>query len=238
MGVETALIASALIAAAGTGYGAYSSEQARKDAKRRAGAQEDRLRQQEAERNANLGKVREAYGIGGTAAAQTNARTLADAINSYYQTSLSNNLREADNQYAGASRTSRQNLARVGQLGSGLDTASRSGTLSDYLKARQAAISTAGSSRDRLQNSLTSQRMGFENQISGGTMANPDFGAISAQRDATLAQAQSNVAPAALGSLFKTAGNTYFQGRIQEAQGNQGLQAFGFGNSNNRGSIT
>lgn len=238
MGIEAALIASAIVAAAGTGYSVYSGEEAKKDAQHRAKQQEGRLQAQQAERDANIGKIRETYGIGGSEAAQTNARTLADSIKQYYNSQLQTNLNNADNQFASTSRTSRQNLARVGQLGSGLDVASKSGTLGDYLKARQTAISSASSARDRLQSSLTGQRLGYENQISGGTLANPDFGAVSAQRDAALSQAQSNVTPAAIGNLFNTAGSTYFNGRLQEAQGNQGLSAFNFSNGNNRGSIT
>lgn len=238
MGVEAALITAAIAAAAGTGYSAYAGEQARKDAKDRTRDQERKAREQEGVRKANIGKIREAYGIGDSTTAQTNARTLADAINNYYKTQLSTNLKEADDQFASTSRTSRQNLARVGQLGSGLDTASRSGTLADFLKARQTGIVAAAGAKDRLVNNLTNQRLGYENAVSGGTMANPDFGAISTQRDATLSQAQSQVAPAAIGNLFTTAGNTYFNGRVQEAQGNQGLEAYGFSNSNKRGSIT
>jgi hypothetical protein len=236
-GIEAVLIASA-VAAAGTGYSVYSGEEAKKDAEHRAKQQEGRLQQQQAERDANVGKIRETYGIGGSEAAQTNARTLADSIKQYYNSSLDANLKNADNQFAATSRTSRQNLARVGQLGSGLDVSSKAGTLGDYLKARQSAISSASSSRDKLQSSLTSQRLGYENQVSGGTLANPDFGAMSAQRDAALSQAQSNVTPSAIGNLFNTAGSTYFNGKLQEAQGNQGLSAFNFSNGNNRGSIT
>jgi len=238
MGIETALAVSALVAAAGTGYGIYSSEQAKSEAKNRASQEEDRLRTQQAGRDANIEKIREAFGVGSTDAAQTNSRSLADRINQYYQSQLDTNLKATDNQFANTSRTSRQNLARVGQLGSGLDTSNQAGNLADYLKARSNAVSTAASAKDRLSNTLTSQRLNYENQVSGGTNANPDFGAISAARDSTLSQAQSQVAPAALGNLFNTAGSTYFNGRLQEAQGNQGMQAFGFSNSSNRGSIT
>ena len=236
--VTAAVTASAVIAAAGTGYAANRSHEAQNTAERRAKKQERAVRDQENARNANIVRIRENYGIGTSETAKASGKTLADAINRYYKSSLDTNLRSADDQFAATSRTSRQNLARVGQLGSGLDTSSRSGTLADYLKARQTGISAAAGAKDRLVNSLTSQRLGFENAVSNGTTASPDFGAISAQRDATLSQAQSSVAPAAIGSLFNTAGNTYFQGRMQEAQGNQGLEAFGFSNSNKRGSIT
>jgi hypothetical protein len=238
MGVETALIASALVAAAGTGYGVYSGEQAKNAAKNRADAEANRLKDQQAGRDANIAKIRESFGVGTSAEAQGNARTLADRINQFYQNQLSSNLKASDDQYASTSRTSRQNLARVGQLGSGLDTSNKSGNLADYLRSRSNAVASAAGSRDRLTNSLTNQRLGYENQVSGGTVANPDFGAISASRDATLSQAQGQVAPAAVGNLFNTAGSTYFNGKVQEAQGNQGLQAFGFSDSTNRGRIS
>lgn len=238
MGVETALIASAIIAAAGTGYSAYSSEQARKDARGRTKAEEARLREQQAARDANIGQVREAYGVGSSATAQANAKTLSDSINEYYNNYLSNSLRTVDDQYAGASRTSRQNLARVGQLGSSLDTASRSGNLADYLRGRQQAVASAATAKDNLAAQLTSQRIGLENQISGGTVANPDLTGVASQQQAAIKSAQSQIPASAIGSLFNTAGSTYFNGTVQDAMGNQGLAAFGFSNNNNRGRIS
>lgn len=238
MGVETALIVGGAAAAAGAGAGAVEGRRARKKAEGRADAEEQRQQAETARRDANISKVREQYGIGGTATAQTNQRTLADALREVYQANLSSGLREADEGFSRTSRTNRQNLARVGQLGSGLDANAQAGTLSDYLKARRQAASQATGARDRLQANLDSQRLGFESQISGGTMANPDFGSIAAQRQGTISDAQSQIPSQAIGSLFKTAGNTYFEGRQQEAQGNQGMQAFGFSSSTNRGRIS
>jgi hypothetical protein len=156
----------------------------------------------------------------------------------YYRDVLGANLGEADKQYATTSRQSRQNLARVGQLGSGLDASAQSGTLSDYLRARQQAVLDAAQQRDRLNANLTGQRLNFEQQIQGGGLANPDFGGIAGAAHATLEQARQQIAPAEIGHLFTVAGQGYQQGRIQEAQGNQGLQAFGFGRQRRRGSIT
>lgn len=223
---------------AASGYGAYNAHQMRGDAKAAAGKEEARVLLAQQQRDKNLGTVREAYGVGNTATAKNNARTLAQSVQDYYQQYLGNSLRTADDQYAASSRTSRQNLARVGQLGSSLDASSRSGTLSDYLRARQKAVSAAGDAKNSLQNSLTAQRLSLENQINGGTMTSPDTAAMLAQQRAAINSAQSQIAPTALGSLFNTAGNTYFQGKTQEAYGNQGLQAFNLGNDKQRGSIT
>lgn len=200
--------------------------------------EQSRIAGEQAQRNQNIARLRAVYGIGDDASAQGNAHTLADTLRQYYQGVLGTNLRAADSQYATTSRQSRQNLARVGQLGSGLDAQSQAGTLSDYLRARQQAVLQASQARDSLSASLAGQRMGFENQINGGSIASPDFGAIAAQRDAALQQAQAQIAPAALGHLFTVAGQGYQQGRIQEAQGNQGMQAFGFGSSGGGGRIT
>lgn len=238
MGVAEVLIASAVIAAAGTGYAVYSGEEAKKDAKKRAKAEESRLLEQQAVRNGYINQVREAYGIGTSGTAQGNAKKLSDSINEYYNKYLANSLRTVDDQYAGASRTSRQNLARVGQLGSSLDTASRSENLADFLRGRQQAVASAASAKDRLSSQLASQRMGLEGQISGGTIANPDLPGIAAQQQAAINSAQSQIAPQAIGSLFNQAGSTYFNGTVQDAMGNQGLAAFGFSNNNNRGRIT
>lgn len=194
-----------------------------------------RVAQQKAIRDRNITQLRGVYGIGEDAAAKGNAKTLADFLGSYYQDLLTTNLGAVDQQYASTSRRSRQNLARVGQLGSGLDAQSQAGNLSDYLRARQQAVSQASGARDRVSSNLTGQRLGFENQISSGSLANPDFAGIASQRDGALQQAQAQIAPAAVGHLFNVAGAGYTNGRIQEAQGNQGMQAFGFGGGGGNG---
>ncbi|HYE07657.1 MAG TPA: hypothetical protein VEL07_19215 [Planctomycetota bacterium] len=207
------------------GEARYQSEQARVEA-------------EQAERDGYIRQLRGVYGIGEDGEAQQNARTLADFLRTYYEESLGANLGAVDQQYASTSRRSRQNLARVGQLGSGLDAQSQAGNLSDYLRARQQAVMQASGARDRLNTGLTGQRMSFENQIASGGMASPDFAGIAAQRDAQLAQAQAQIAPAAVGHLFNVAGAGYQNGRIQEAVGNQGMQAFGFGGGGSSGRIS
>lgn len=236
MGVETAIIASALVAAAGTGYSVSAQHDAQASADNKARAEKRRLAGITAQRNDNLSRVREAYGIGNSQAAQGNAKTLADSIDQYYHDALTTNLQGVDDQYSSASRTSRQNLARVGQLGSGLDTSSKSGNLADFIRGRQTAVAKAAAARDSLQGRLGSQRLNLESSITAGG-ANPDFGTIASQQRGLLDQARSEVTPAAVGNLFDVAGASYFGGRQQEAQGNQGLQAFGFTGSN-RGRIS
>jgi hypothetical protein len=214
------------------GYFMNESEKKERQAKDRAQEAENRQRAIEAERAANIGKIREQYGIGDSELAKTNQRTIADAINQYYQSLLQQNTNSANQQFATASRTSRQNLARIGQMGGGLDSAARSGTLADFLRARQDALTQASSARDAFKGNIDSQRLGYENAVSGGTVATPDFNAIQSQRSNLLKQAQGNIIPQMVGNLFTTAGNTYFNAKMQEAQGNQGLQAFNFTNSN------
>jgi hypothetical protein len=235
-----AVIGTAAMPGVGTllGYTYDEGEKAKDAAQEQADNEAARLAAAQAQRDANLTKLRELFGIGNTNDAATNARTLNDAIKRLYSTMASQGLRQADTGFADASRTSRQNLARVGQLGSGLEAGAKSATLSDYLRARQQAIVSAAGQRDSLRNQLTNQRMGLEQQIATGTQANPDFQSVIANRDATLSSAQRNVIPAAIGQAFTTAGNTYFNGKTQEAAGNQGLQAFNFSQASNRGSIT
>jgi hypothetical protein len=216
----------------------YPGRKAKRSAEEEADAQARALQDAQNMRNANIAKLRELFGIGDTAAASSNAQTLNDAIKRLYATMASQGLRQADSGFADASRTSRQNLARVGQLGSGLEANAKSATLSDYLRARQKAITNAAGQRDSLRNQLNSQRMGLEQQIATGQVANPDFQSIIANRDASLSAARSNVVPSAIGQGLTVAGNAYFTGKTQEAQGNQGLNVFNFSNSNNRGSIT
>lgn len=191
-----------------------------------------------AQRNANVAQLRGLFGVGDSAEAKANQQSIAEAINRYYQQYLQQGLGEAERGFSTTSRTSRQNLARVGQLGSGLDASAQQGTLSDFIRARQRAISGAASAKNSLTSSLTSQRLGLENQIASGTQANPDFGAYAAQRDSTLSQAQNNIVPQQLGNMFSAAGQAYFQGRQQEAMGNQGLQAFGFSNNGSSGRVS
>lgn len=212
-------------------------QEAQHQAEQQVADEEARQRGIIAERNANIAKIREAFGIGTSATAQDNATRLADTINQYYNDYLKQNLHTVDDQYAAASRTSRQNLARVGQLGSGLDTANRSTTLSDYLRGRQQAVSKAASAKDSLSASLANQRLGFENQIAGGG-ANPDFAGVANQQQALLSSAQSSIPSNAIGNLFSVAGQTYMQGQQQQALGNQGLSAFGFSDNNNGGRIS
>lgn len=221
------------------GYGLVDQPYAAQQASEQALADEEaRVAEAIARRDANIAQLRGLFGVGDGADAKNNARTLADAVNNYYQQYLRQNLGQAEQGFAGASRVSRQNLARVGQLGSGLDAGAQSSNLADFLRARQRAIAGAAGARDSLTSSLTSQRLGLENQLASGSQANPDFSAMAAQRDNTLQQAQRNIIPAALGDLFTQAGNVYFQGLTQGAQGNQGLQAFGVGSNGSGGRIS
>lgn len=219
------------------GYQYDVGEEAKSQAEKQASAEEDRQRAIIQDRQDQIARIREAFGMGTSATAQENATRLADTINEYYNNYLSQNLRTVDDQYAGASRTSRQNLARVGQLGSGLDSANKSTTLADYLRGRQTAVSKAAAAKDALSASLSNQRLSFENLISGGGAA-PDLAGVANQQKALLTQAQTNIPSNAVGDLFKVAGNTYYNGAIQQAQGNQGLSAFGFSDSNNSGRIS
>jgi hypothetical protein len=211
------------------GYGMVDQPRAQQqDAEDALASEQDRISDAIARRNANIAQLRSLFGVGDSSDAKVNARSIADAISNYYQQYLRQNLSQAEQGFAGSSRVSRQNLARVGQLGSGLDAGAQSSNLADFLRARQRAIAGASSARDNLTSSLTSQRLGLEGQVASGSQANPDFAAFAAQRDNTLQQAQKNIIPAAIGDLFTNAGQAYFTGRTQEAQGNQGLQAFNF----------
>lgn len=227
-------VGTAILPGVGTalGYQYDVGEQARDDAQGAADAEAARIAAAQAQRDANIAKLRSLFGIGTGAEAQANKGRLDDALNQYYQMVLQQGLAQTERGFGDASRTSRQNLARVGQLGSGLDADAQASNLSDFIRGRQRAISQAAGQKESLSRSLGSQRQNLESSIATGTMANPDFSSLAAQRDSTLAQARSNVAPAAIGSLFNQAGSTYFNGRVQEAQGNQGLAAFGLTGGN------
>ena len=223
-------LGSAILPGIGTGIGYMydQGEQGRKDATSAANEEADRIAAAQAQRDANIAKLRALFGIGTGADAQQNKSQIDDALNQYYQMILQQGLSQSEQGFGDANRVSRQNLARVGQLGSGLDANSQASNLSDFIRGRQKAISQAAGQRDSLSNSLTSQRMNLESGLASGTMANPDFSSFAAQRDNALSQARSNVIPSAIGGLFNQAGQTYFSGKMQEAQGNQGLSAFGF----------
>lgn len=199
--------------------------------------EEQRQAEQEARIASNIARIRSMFGMGDDETAQSAGQTLARTINEYYRNTLRQNLSSVDNAYGQARRRSRQNLARVGQLGGGLDAASQSGSLADYLRERQRAISRSEGARDQLRGNLTNQRLSLERQVSTGDMADPDFSSIASQRDAALAQAQSAIPSMAIGNAFKVAGNTYTSGRMAEGYGNRGLKIFGL-NDSNSGSIT
>lgn len=238
MGGTEALIAAAVVSAIGAGYGGYTAYKGSKDAKERAAAAAAEQRRVQAQRDGNIRQLRALFGQGDTPDAQSNQKRIADSIREFYGAKLDANLRGVEDQFAGASRVSRQNLARVGQLGSGLDASTRSGNLADFIRGRQRAVADAASSRTALEGRLAGQRQTLESQISSGSLANPDFSGVISQQQGILDQAQSQIAPAAIGNLFDVAGSTYFGGRVNEAIGNQGLQAFNSGGGSGGGRVT
>jgi hypothetical protein len=191
-----------------------------------------------ARRNALLDRLNAAFGIGSTADAVANKSRLEGLSRKYYDAVIQSNLRDAENAYAGATRIGRQNLARVGQLGSGLDASSRSSNLADFLRARQRSISLGAEQRSRLQNNIENQRMGLASQISGGTLLSPDWEGITKGQQRSYDEARGEIPVNAAANLFNVAGSAYTNGRIQEAQGNQGLAAFVGPSSSGRGRIS
>ncbi len=209
---------------------------------RRAGEQQlaqekARIAGEQTRRAGDISKLRAAFGVGDSADAMSNSKRLADYLSNYYRSFLGNQLSQVDRQYGDTSRRTRQNLARVGQLGSGLETSARRNSLSDYLRGRQEAVTRAAQARTALDSSLTGQRMGLEQQIGAGTLANPDFSSYIRQQQATIDQAQAAIPANQVGQVFDVAGESYRNGRLQEAQGNQGLRAF-FPSGGGGGSIS
>lgn len=210
---------------AGGGLG-WMEGKARGQAEDFAQGEQMRLQQQQAQRDANIAKLREIFGIGNTHAAFANKMSLDDMLKHYYNQLAQGGLHQADAGFGDISRVNKQNLARAGSTGGGLDASTKAKSLSQYLQERQEAMAKAGTARDALSNSLTSQRQGLEGQISSGTTANPDFSSIIANRDNSLRSANANVFPSAIGDVLNTAGGIFGQGARQSAYGNQGLSIF------------
>jgi hypothetical protein len=196
------------------------------------------IEQEQATRHANVSRIRALFGVGDSVDAGQNAHRLADYLDRYYRSFLDNQLGQVDRNYGDATRQTRQNLARVGQLGSGLETSSRSATLSDYLRQRQQAVTNASQARSSLDASLTGQRMNLEQQVGAGTVANPDYASYLRNQQAMIDQAQAQIPANQIGQSFDVAGEAYRTGRIQTAVGNQGLSAFSPSGSSGSGRIS
>ena len=217
------------LATGGLSTSAVSSRVAARQAERRQKEAEARVAAEQARRDEHIGRIRDLFGVGTGADSATNSERLSNLLNQYYRDSLDTGLKGVTEGYAGASRVSRQNLARSGQMGSGLDTAAKTDNLAEFLRQRQGAVQQAAQRKNDLASSLAALRTNLEGQVSSGTMTNPDFTNIAQQQLGLAEQARANVAPSAVGNAFRQAGSTYYNGRIQEAQGNQGLRIFGMG---------
>lgn len=214
------------------------SGQQRREMMARTAEEKARIEAEQKLRDTNRGKLRALFGLGDSPDASSNAKRLHDYLDTYYRTFLGNELSQVDRQYGDTTRRSRQNLARVGQLGSGLETSSRRESLSDYLRGRQEAVARAGQARSALDSSLSGQRMSLEQQINAGSLANPDYASYARQQQATIDQAQAAIPANQIGQLFDVAGESYRNGRLQETQGNQGLSAFWSGGGSSGGKIS
>jgi DNA-binding transcriptional MerR regulator len=195
---------------------------------------EERVRQEQARRDQYISRIRDLFGVGTGADSETNSARLSQMLDQFYRDALETNLSGVNKGYSGASRVSRQNLARAGQLGSSLDASTRGGNLAEFLRQRQASVQRAAQQKSDLASSLASLRTGLEGQVSSGSLTNPDFTSLANQQLSLVEQARSNLVPQAVGNAFRQAGDTYFNGRVQEAQGNRGLQVFGMGGGSGR----
>lgn len=202
-------------------------------ARENAASEQAALEASQGRRDGLIAQLRETFGLGTTQNAATNARTLSDYLSRYQRSALNANLGDIDQRYGAATRVSRQNLARVGQLGSGLDASAARGNLSDFIRSRQKAVAAAAKSKQELSTDLTATRVGLEGQINDGTLANPDFTALGRQNLSRIDSAQRDLLPAAVGQAFRQAGETYRGGQVAAANGNQGLTFFGGGGGSN-----
>lgn len=208
---------------------AVSSRIEGRKAKAAEAAAKERIRVEQERRDNYIGKIRDLFGVGTGADSETNSARLSQLLDTYYRDALDTNLEGVNRGYSGASRVSRQNLARSGQLGSGLDSTTRGGNLAEFLRQRQGAVQRSAQQKSDLSSSLAALRTSLEGQVSGGSMTNPDFTNLANQQLGLVEQARGNLIPQSVGNAFRQAGSTYYNGRVQEAQGNQGLRVFGGG---------
>jgi hypothetical protein len=220
---------------AGQSTSAVASNVARRQAERQAGEEKARLQQEQDRRNGYVAQIRDLFGVGTGAGSAANGQRIADYLNQFYRDKLGSNLSGVTEGFSGASRVSRQNLARAGQLGSGLDTSAQAGNLADFLRGRQRAVGDAAKARDDLSQSFAGLRTNLENSVSSGSLTNPDFASFASQQKNLFDTARANIVPNQIGQVFRQAGDTYYNGATQQAQGNQGLRAFGFGGGGSAG---
>ncbi len=180
------------------------------------------IKDDQARRDYNIARVNSAFGIGDDATSKANAQTLASHLNDYYTNYLGEGLHQVNQGYDAANRTNRQNLARSGQIGGGVDAQQSGQTLSQYIQGRQQALGNAATAKTQLNNALTTQRQGIVSSITSNN-ANPDFSNLATEQSAALSNARSQLPTQQLANLFNVAGSTYNQGAVQNAWGNVGL---------------
>lgn len=220
-----ASVVSPMLAPVGAGLG-WMQHRAQGAASDAAEGERIRLQQAQAQRDANIARLREIYGIGTSQTAQTNKMSIDDAIKQYYQSLLKGGSQQAQDRYSDLTLANRQNLARRGNTGGSVEGSVKAKTLSQYLLDRQNAIAKAASQSQSLRSSLDTQRTGIESGLQSGSIANPDFSSYIANRENTLRSANANVIPAAIGQELSTAGGIFKNGMLQGAYGNQGNRIF------------
>jgi hypothetical protein len=224
------------LATGGMATSAVSSRVEKRRAERAQKEAEQRVKQEQERRDTYIGKIRDLFGVGTGGDSETNSARLSQLLDTYYRDALDTNLEGVNRGYSSASRISRQNLARSGQLNSGLDSTTRGGNLAEFLRQRQGAVQRSAQQKSDLSSSLAALRTNLEGQVSSGSMTNPDFTNFANQQLGLVEQARSNLIPQSVGNAFRQAGSTYYNGRVQEADGNQGLRVFGGGGGGGGGS--
>ena len=180
--------------------------------------------------------MRENYGIGSSSQAVGNRNRIENDLNQMFRNTANVGMSNADQTYATQAAANRQNAARSGLLGSSQDSQAQGGNLANYLRNRRVAVANASGMRQNARNQLNSQRIGLEQGVQSGTIANPNFQNIAMQQQQALNAQQANIVPGMIGAGLNMAGNIYSQHQYQRGRGNRGF-SFG-GGSNSGGTIT
>lgn len=166
---------------------------------------------QQAQIDQAVTKLNAEYGVGDSAEAQANKTTQDATIAGFGKTTEKVNADQVNQGFQDQNVANRQNLARSGMLNSSVDVGAQRKNLGALIAGRQRAVAAGqGAARD-LTMSTEGNRLSLVSQIQDGTLANPDFNAMAAQKNLQLQSATANVIPQAIGAGFTAAGGDYEQ---------------------------
>ena len=167
----------AIGAVVGAGTGALAGNatyeqqlQAKKDQQ----SQEALAGQQQRDIEAKIAAARTAFGQGTGPASLANSQRLKDYQNQLWRSNYEGALGQAESQYSGGLSSTRQQLARAGLLGSGMEGMAIGNLQQQLLGGRMGAATGANQAQQQFQTGQSQQLAGLESAIRGGGTVSPE----------------------------------------------------------------